>query len=394
MPQCRARACTRPSTSIFLREIRCPTACANFPAPRPARASPASPARTLWNRSSTAGLRHPSTKRRHGSGISPALNDAWAIFPRGTERCGKRPTKIAYATTPSAYTSLACGRRTAIKKFRGHETGRPGYPIRGERGVVAQGGPRQAKVRHPGKHLFARASHHDVRGLDIPMQDSRIVRGRNSRTHLPQNAKRLFARQRTVAGKPRRQALTRQQLHGQVGELPLRPLPVPKIVHRTKIWVNHSASTQNFPLESLAHDGVSRILGENRLERHVSPAQVAILHLINLAHPAARQESNHREAVVDQVANFELWHVCRRGRVSAPGAPRTVSAVSASDSFKPSRAAGANVPSVPLWKSSISLQRTCQTRKSADTRTESKLDLGGEANPCVSLCRMSLSRNL
>jgi hypothetical protein len=85
-----------------------------------------------------------------------------------------------------------------------------------------------------------------------------------------------------------------------------------KVINRTEIGVNHLACAQDFPFESLTHVRIDRVLRENRLQRHVDPAQLKIFYLVHLAHPAPGDESNDHEAAVDKVAWFELRNAGRR----------------------------------------------------------------------------------
>jgi len=78
--------------------------------------------------------------------------------------------------------------------------------------------------------------------------------------------------------------------------------------------MHNQPRVEHFPLEALTHHGVGRILREDGFESDVDASQLAILHLINLAHASAGDETYYGEPAIDEVTGPELTGVVVRRR--------------------------------------------------------------------------------
>ncbi len=117
------------------------------------------------------------------------------------------------------------------------------------------GHTRQAEV----EHFDARLRQHHVRGLEVPVNDAGLVRGRERAGQLGGDGERLTDRQtlrrsaRTHAsGDARGERLAVQELHDQIGHSGV----VPDVVDRADVRVGQRGDRSGLAIEALPAIGV------------------------------------------------------------------------------------------------------------------------------------------
>ena len=141
--------------------------------------------------------------------------------------------------------------------------------------------------RHPEvQKLGSRPREHDVRGLQVAMDDSPPVRRAERAGNLPAETKHLFRGQRTLR-QSLGQGLALHELHHQEGEAVL----VAHVVERADVGMVQAGDGSRFTLEPLSHFDGLRLLGGKHLHRHRA-IEPRVLRPIDLAHAAAPEGSD------------------------------------------------------------------------------------------------------
>ena len=167
----------------------------------------------------------------------------------------------------------------ALQLLRRHVAGRPRTHV-----LFAErfGEAGQAEV---GDAHVALAVEHQVRGLEVPVEDTLLVRGGEPRAELPRDVERLVGRQPADAPQERREVLAVHQLHGQE-EVALR---LPHVVHpadrRVRDLPRHPdlAVEPREPLAVCVEPVRQELEGDRLLE-------LQVVGPVDLAHPAAADE--------------------------------------------------------------------------------------------------------
>ena len=136
--------------------------------------------------------------------------------------------------------------------------------------------------------------------------------------------------------------------------------------------MNHFTRARNFPFESLPHQGIDRILRENRLQGHVNRAQLAIFNLVHFAH--STRAINRTTANRSSIRSPGLNCGAQAGAPnSSTGTPGLVAFRMTSGSREPGAVVSARVRSILLSESSIFYwnRQGTQTLGIAQTELES-----------------------
>jgi hypothetical protein len=175
-------------------------------------------------------------------------------------------------------------------------------------------GAGQPEVHHHGPLVAVVVlDQEDVVALEIPVHDADLVHRRQAGRQLAQDAQRLARRQATVTFDPPCQRLAGEQRHRQernrlVGRA--RPLVRAELQDPTDVRVRHLAGDANLGEQPLHGVRLIDRGDDDGLERDRLP-QRRIERLVDLAHPAARDETPDLVTAGDRLA------VCQRPRRSA-----------------------------------------------------------------------------
>jgi hypothetical protein len=168
----------------------------------------------------------------------------------------------------------------ALELLRRH-VGRGAAADVARRDLLREGG--QAEVRD---HHVAAAVEHHVRGLEVTVEDTLVVRGGEARADLPRHLQRLVRRQPADAAEERGQILAVHVLHGE--ERP--PVRLADVVHAADVRVRDLARDLHFLTEAFQPVRVVRRFGEELEGDRLVEGEV--VGAVDLAHPAAAEQGD------------------------------------------------------------------------------------------------------
>ena len=154
-----------------------------------------------------------------------------------------------------------------------------------------------------------RLHEHDVVALEVAVHHSDTVRGRQAGDHLTDDRQDLRGREPSIPLELVGQRLAVQQLHREKHDLVGRVVgsrgsgPMPEdIVDAADVRVRHLSRQVHLALEPDDRALVGRNVRQDGFERDPL-AQLEILGLVELAHPAFRQEADDAETEGDDLAS-------------------------------------------------------------------------------------------
>ena len=161
---------------------------------------------------------------------------------------------------------------------------RPGKMRRSAR--IDIGIARQPEVRQIAVLAPALRRHEDVRGLDVPMHETPLVRGVERLADLRAQLERPNRLQRPLTPEQRREILTLDEAHRD----PQLTVRLPRRVHRHDVGVVERRRQPSLTQEPLPETPISRQLRRDQLQRH-PPVEPQVVRQIHDAHPAT---AHHR----------------------------------------------------------------------------------------------------
>src|SRR5208283_5500897 len=147
--------------------------------------------------------------------------------------------------------------------------------------VAAQGQP-EVRDAHPPSSI-----QHDVGRLQITMQQSAIVRGRQTGADLVRGLQSLIRWQTTYAAQQRRQVLAVDVLHGEK----VLPVHLTDVVNATDIRVRNLAGITDLGVKRCQSRRVVLERGGKKLEGY-NIAELEILSAVDFAHAATAKQSD------------------------------------------------------------------------------------------------------
>jgi hypothetical protein len=151
---------------------------------------------------------------------------------------------------------------------------------------------------------------HHVRRLEISVHDADRVRRLEPRDDLLEDRPRLAELHPSAALETSREGLAVEQLHGQ--EAPLAVAD--EIVDAADVAVRDLLGEPDLVTETLQRRAARRALGGQQLDRHPA-AELAVLGLVDLAHPPDAEQPHDLEALAEDCASGEVpGTVGRRAR--------------------------------------------------------------------------------
>ena len=142
---------------------------------------------------------------------------------------------------------------------------------------------RQAKVRDPRP---SSPVHHHVRRLQIPVQNTLVMRRGQPRAQLPRDVQPLVGGRKTSDPlQERGQVLPVHVFHRQV----VQPVDFPDVVHTAHVRVRDLTRDPHFRVEPLEALLLRREVLRQELQRHRLP-ELQVVRPVHLAHPASAEQ--------------------------------------------------------------------------------------------------------
>jgi hypothetical protein len=188
----------------------------------------------------------------------------------------------------------------AARLLRAHVLGRPHDEARG--GGAHRGlGPEllgDAEVHEPDHAL---AVHHQVRGLEVPVDDARLVDGLEALGHADAGLEGLVGRERALLRHHPPQVGALDVLHGDVAQ----PALLAVLVDPADVAVAHAAGEADLRAEAALHVAVVPHVGAQHLEGHGLLERV-VPRLVHRAHAALAQRGQDLVAAGHHRAALEV----------------------------------------------------------------------------------------
>jgi hypothetical protein len=175
------------------------------------------------------------------------------------------------------------GGHVAHRAHHGPGRGAGRFDGRGVRGGAGFRGARHAGESEVEDLHVTVSGEKDVLGLQVPVHDAALVRGRESAGDLQREVDRL-ARVERRPGEPRPQGLSLEELRDGVGDVALDA----EIVDGEDVRMRQGGDRLGFPLEARARFRVAREMLWQDLDRDVA-IQLRVAGAIDLSHPARAQ---------------------------------------------------------------------------------------------------------
>jgi hypothetical protein len=155
---------------------------------------------------------------------------------------------------------------------------------------------------------------HDVRGLEVAVQNARVVRGGEAGANLPGDLDGLVFGQPAESLEHRRQLFTLHVLHRDE----VQALGLADVVNAADVAVRYLARDPHLAVEARERGAVERELLGQKLQGH-GLFELEVVGAVNLAHPAAAEQSDDAVAFVEHRAGDEA-RVVNRGVMNREGA--------------------------------------------------------------------------
>jgi hypothetical protein len=158
---------------------------------------------------------------------------------------------------------------------------------------------------------------HHVRGLEVAVDDARLVRRREPRAQLPRNLDRLVRRQAAEPLEHRREFLAPHVLHREE----VHPVGFADVVDAADVAVRNLPRDPHLPMKARERSSVGRERFGQKLERH-GLFELQVFGPVNFAHPAAAQEADDAVTLSQDSPGDEPRAVERVGRGERASAVR------------------------------------------------------------------------
>jgi hypothetical protein len=189
--------------------------------------------------------------------------------------------------------------------------------------VVARELRRESGQAEVGETDLPLAVEHDVRGLEVAVEDALLVCRGEPRRHLPRDVQGLVLRETPDPAEERRQVLPVHELHRQE----VLPLGLADVPHAADGRVRDLARHADLAVKALQALGVALERAGQELEGD-RLLELQVVRAVDLAHPAAAEETDDAVALAEHRAGREplprpgAGRARRAGRAGRGAAPR------------------------------------------------------------------------
>ena len=186
------------------------------------------------------------------------------------------------------------------------------------RHVGGRAGPdrfaREARESEIGQPDLAGAVEHDVRGLEVAVDDVALVRGGQAGTDLSRDLERALLGETSDAAQERRQILAVDVLHRQERAA----LDLVDVVDAAHVRVRHLPRHPDFGVQLRQPGGIAIDAGRQEFERD-RLSELDVVGTIDLAHAAFAEALDDPVAFAEQRARLKAPVIDRAGRGEPPG---------------------------------------------------------------------------